>query len=142
MEARPRPEQPRPEVVVDTVRVVREVETVSIESMIQTVYFDYDSAQIPPAQQPGLWHLAEVLQAYDQLRVRLEGHASREGAEAYNDALSQRRAYAVMYFLLDAGVREEQLTLRAYGEHFPERTGETEEAAALNRRVDIYFQVR
>jgi len=71
------------------------------------------------------------------LVVEVAGHTDSDGDEVYNLKLSQRRAEAVRFYLLEAGVNAEQVTARGYGEYKPVADNLTAEGRAANRRVEL-----
>lgn len=112
------------------------VEAAPAEGSIQ---FDFDSAEIRPESYPTLDALAEELSA-GEATVGLEGHASAEGTESYNQRLSERRANSVKKYLVNAGVDSGSLTTTGYGESQPVASNDTEEGRSQNRRVEIKIQ--
>jgi outer membrane protein OmpA-like peptidoglycan-associated protein len=74
--------------------------------------------------------------------VVLEGHADAIGTEAYNLALSRRRAETVARELIGQGVRRERVKVEAFGETRPiapnKKPDGTDDPAgrAKNRRVE------
>ncbi|MEV6864085.1 OmpA family protein [Streptosporangium subroseum] len=80
--------------------------------------------------------------------VRIEGHTDDQGGDAYNDALSLKRAQAVQQ-ALQGSLAGANLTLRAmgFGETRPRLPNvvdgnPSEENRAKNRRVEIIFQAK
>jgi outer membrane protein OmpA-like peptidoglycan-associated protein len=65
------------------------------------------------------------------------GHTDSDGAEGYNQALSERRAQSVASFLTGRGVATVRIATIGYGETRPIATNETAEGKAQNRRVEI-----
>jgi outer membrane protein OmpA-like peptidoglycan-associated protein len=104
------------------------------------VSFDYDSAAIKPAFQPSLEKLAGVLTKYDRNRVTVVGHTDSTGSDAYNQALSLRRADAVVVELANRGVPRDALSADGRGESQPRADNATEAGRQLNRRVEILVQ--
>ena len=69
--------------------------------------------------------------------VRIEGHTDSQGGEAANQALSQRRAEAVMRVLVEAGVESGRLRATGKGESSPVADNGSAAGRARNRRVEI-----
>ncbi|WP_200175241.1 OmpA family protein [Ectothiorhodospira shaposhnikovii] len=103
------------------------------------IHFDFDEARIRPDQHAELRRALAVLRDNPASRVILGGHADERGTEAYNDALSLRRARAVQAHLRAQGIAAHRIETRAFGESWPLDTAATEAAWALNRRVDIWL---
>ena len=62
---------------------------------------------------------AWLLIAPPNLAVRVTGHADRLGPTAYNQALSNRRAESVRRYLIDKGMKPEDIQIEAKGEAAP-----------------------
>lgn len=104
----------------------------------QTVfYFDFDVAEFQPEDRQTLIYHARDLAANPNKRVRLEGHADERGTREYNLALGERRANGILNFLIVNGASRAQMEVVSYGEERPAASGETEQAYARNRRVEI-----
>ena len=82
---------------------------------------------------------AQWLAANPGARVRLEGHTDERGSREYNIGLGERRAQAVRRALALQGGADAQLATVSFGEERPAVAGETEEAFAQNRRVEIVY---
>ena len=67
----------------------------------------------------------------------IEGYASSEGDEAYNQKLSERRAISVMNHLIGLGANPDRLETNAYGEDNPIGDNETIFGRSKNRRVQF-----
>ena len=82
------------------------------------VHFDFDRADLRPADRPILDRFASVVREYygDAL-VTVEGFADPAGSEAYNVRLSRRRARTVRDYLVEQGrLDPDRLRTAAYGE--------------------------
>lgn len=71
------------------------------------------------------------------IEVRVEGHTDSRGTDAYNMALSQKRAQAVVDYLTSRGVKSGSLIAVGMGETSPVANNDTEAGRAANRRVDF-----
>lgn len=101
------------------------------------IYFAFDSSELNGPAKQALDIVADNLKSRSYVVAVANGHADRTGTEAYNQALSERRAKAVADYLMSAGVPEAQLRTRAFGETRPVNGGATPEERARNRRVEI-----
>jgi outer membrane protein OmpA-like peptidoglycan-associated protein len=104
------------------------------------VSFGYDSAQIKPAFRPTLDKLANLIQEYNRTTVHIVGHTDSTGPDEYNRELSERRAYAVLDYLVSRGVAPQRLTAEGRGESDPRATNSTEAGRQLNRRVEVFVR--
>lgn len=74
---------------------------------------------------------------YPSLKVDLSGHTDWIGTDAYNQALSEKRANVVKEYLIRKGVDAGRIRTYAYGESQPIAPNTTEEGRALNRRTEV-----
>ena len=106
--------------------------------VLDSIYFEFDSAVIQQRSHDILHVVAETLQLNpDLLLIEIGGHTDERGSAAYNLALSQRRADAVRQFLIDDGVDGDRLEAQGYGETRPLVAGHGERAWRTNRRVEF-----
>lgn len=99
------------------------------------IRFDTGSARLRPESGAVLGEVLAMMQAHDDLRLRVEGHTDDVGAEASNEALSERRAAAVVAWLTGRGVAPGRLEAVGRGEGEPVADNATPEGRAQNRRV-------
>jgi outer membrane protein OmpA-like peptidoglycan-associated protein len=76
------------------------------------------------------------------MKVTLEGHTDSVGPESYNLGLSERRAKAVMNYLVRKGTDTSRLKSVGFGETRPIEDNKTESGRASNRRVDLNITSR
>jgi outer membrane protein OmpA-like peptidoglycan-associated protein len=102
------------------------------------IYFDYDKAVIKPISYPILDAVADTMLANHYIeKIRVEGHTDNEGTEDYNLQLSEKRARAVMEYLIGKNVPKERLDYRGYGFSRPKASNDSEAGKAINRRVEF-----
>lgn len=102
------------------------------------VNFAFDKAVLTPEAEMTLDEAVALMQETDEvLEVRVEGHTDSVGSEQYNMDLSQRRAEAVVQYLVDNGVNSARLVPVGMGEGFPVASNDTDSGRAENRRVDF-----
>ena len=106
-------------------------------SGFQTVYFDYDRAEIRSDARPALRENADRLNAGTGGTVTVEGHCDERGSTEYNLALGERRANAVKRYLVDLGVPSARLRTVSFGEDRAAVQGHDESAWRYNRRADF-----
>lgn len=103
------------------------------------VTFDFDSATIKSSFTDSLLKVADVMQKYES-QGEVVGHTDSKGAESYNQQLSERRASAVVDYLVSQGVYRGNLVATGRGESQPRESNATEAGRALNRRVEIFVR--
>lgn len=102
-----------------------------------TVYFAFDSSTVPAAERGKLQAVADWFKANPGHGLFLAGHADKRGTPEYNRALGERRALAVREYLVGLGLPAASLFTNSYGSDRPAVEGDTEEAYAKNRRVQV-----
>jgi outer membrane protein OmpA-like peptidoglycan-associated protein len=101
-----------------------------------TVLFDTGRATIQPQSFPLLNEVFDILKRHPELGVvRVEGHTDNRGGREYNQDLSERRAHAVLQYLVTKGIPQERLRSKGYGFEKPIDTNDTALGRAKNRRV-------
>lgn len=98
-------------------------------------YFDFDKSDIRPDARTALVQTANFLRSYPQVTVVIEGHCDERGSTEYNLALGDRRAQAVMSFLVSLGVASDHIQTVSYGKERPFCTEHTEDCWQQNRRA-------
>jgi outer membrane protein OmpA-like peptidoglycan-associated protein len=115
VEAEPKAE----EKVVAAASATRAEEKVIILAF-EDIHFDFDKSTLKPEAQEILKRNIQVLKDNPKARVRIAGYTSASGTDAYNQALSERRAAAVQEYLIKEGVISHQrLSTIGYGETDP-----------------------
>lgn len=122
------------------IRTISAVRMMAPEVELDTVTFASGSAAIDPSQAEELTNLGLAISdivAEDPSQVFLiEGHTDAVGDEAYNLALSDRRAESVALAMTEYfGVPPENLITQGYGESFLKVQTQTDERA--NRRASV-----
>jgi len=113
-------------------------------------YFDYDQSELREDAKAVLDQNIAVMKNNDNLRVVINGYADSRGTNAYNKALSMRRANTVKGYLINKGVNSHKIkAVNGYGETSlvngcSDGVECTEDQHAKNRRVkmDVYENVK
>ncbi len=104
---------------------------------MRPVYFDFDSSFIRDDQVARIIRNAEFIQEFPDVSIRIEGNCDSRGTNEYNMALGERRALNAKRYLVDLGVKEENLDTVSYGEEQLLLYGDDELSWAQNRRADF-----
>ncbi|MCQ4166548.1 Ig-like domain-containing protein [Tahibacter harae] len=103
-------------------------------------FFNFDHADLRPDAIAALDALLAKLNGNTRVsRITITGHTDSVGSEAYNQALSERRAASAKAYLVSRGVPAEQIDTRGAGELNPSFPNDTAANRQKNRRVDIEF---
>ena len=69
--------------------------------------------------------------------IDISGHTDTDGEDGFNQMLSEKRAQAVMDYLVKAGLPANRFTAMGYGSSQPVASNDTDEGKAQNRRIDF-----
>ncbi|HEX5660079.1 MAG TPA: OmpA family protein, partial [Polyangiales bacterium] len=104
--------------------------------LLAPVLFKFDSDTLEAIGVAMLHEVAHQLAQRPDIRLlEIQGYADARGSQAYNQALSQRRAERVRQWLIEHGVAPERLRVAALGAAGPVEAGAEERAFEQNRRV-------
>ncbi|MDX1421384.1 MAG: OmpA family protein, partial [Rubricoccaceae bacterium] len=125
----------------DTAITGRLVEALADSLRRAAVRFPVGSARLLPGQEPALDRLARLMtdllataaQADRAVRIQVLGHVSREGGDAFNQALSQQRAEATVRLLTARGLPSEAFEAVGTGEPRSGGSASGDAAQAFNR---------
>jgi outer membrane protein OmpA-like peptidoglycan-associated protein len=108
--------------------------------ILERIEFQSLRTEIQPQSLGILDQIRGALQVNPQLRrVRIEGHTDSRGPGPANLALSQRRAEAVMKYLIKEGIAAHRLEAKGWGEERPLVKNDSEENMQINRRVEFHI---
>jgi outer membrane protein OmpA-like peptidoglycan-associated protein len=80
------------------------------------IYYDFDQAFIRDESNTELNKLLKLLNDNPNYIIELASHTDARGSNGYNNRLSQRRAEAVVRWLVSKGIDRDRLVPRGYGE--------------------------
>jgi len=101
------------------------------------VYFEFDSSSVAGEQVQRIETNADFIKKNSSVQIRIEGNCDPRGTQEYNLALGERRAQAAKTYLVNLGVRSDQLTTVSFGEEKLLLFGHDEISWAQNRRDDF-----
>jgi len=109
----------------------------------QQILFETGSDKLLPQSIPVVQGVADLLREHpDIARIAVDGHTDNAGAPAMNLQLSQRRAVAIVRWLIAHGIDDRRVEARAFGPRRPIADNATEEGRAKNRRVEFLIRRR
>jgi outer membrane protein OmpA-like peptidoglycan-associated protein len=129
-----RPVEMAPEKIADLPEVGAEP---VVEIRMNNIFFDFNKAELRPESHMEMKRWIRMLAENDHIHLRVTGHTDNIGSEAYNQKLSERRARAVVGYLIDNGIAGARLVAEGIGESQPVATNETETGRQQNRRVQV-----
>ncbi len=83
---------------------------------LENIYYDFDKHNIRPDAAVILDELVRTLRDNPTLKIELSSHTDSRGSDAYNLALSQRRAQSAVDYLVSRGIARDRMVAKGYGE--------------------------
>ena len=105
---------------------------------LQNVFFDLDKANLLEESEIQLDALRYLLEERPALEIEIRGHTDNQGSEEHNADLSERRAAAVVEWLISRGIESRRLSSQGFGATRPAASNADEAGRARNRRVEFY----
>ena len=108
------------ELRVDTAKESKEyvlqfpLASITAPVLIDNIFYDFDKATLTPASTKALDELTALLKENPNVTIELGAHCDYKGSAEYNQRLSQRRAQAVVDYLIAHGIAKDRLTPRGY----------------------------
>ena len=87
--------------------------------LIDNIFYDFDKATLRPESEAALDELVTLLNENGNVTIELSAHCDYKGSAEYNKGLSQRRAEAVVDYLVAKGIAPDRLTPVGYGKERP-----------------------
>lgn len=109
---------------------------------INNIYFDINSNRLRPDSKIELNDFVQVLNEYPEIRIEIRAHTDCQGDAEYNLQLSERRAEAVVNYLVQKGISDFRLSFKGFGDTSPvnecaKGVNCSDEKHQENRRVEF-----
>ena len=101
------------------------------------VLFATAKYDLQPSAREALAKLSGIVLAHPGLKLQVEGHTDNTGTDAFNQTLSEKRAYAVRDYLVQQGLDPSSITAMGFGSSIPAASNDTPQGRQMNRRVEI-----
>lgn len=131
--------------------VVAEVAVPSIEAIdkvaagekitLQGITFASGSDKISPSSEKVLNNVYDAIKDNSGEVIEIQGFSDNSGNKDKNVALSEKRAKAVMNWLIKKGISSNSVTAKGYGPENPVADNSTAEGREKNRRIE-FFRVK
>ena len=105
--------------------------------VLRGVNFDFDSAHLTPSAERELDKVVALLRENAGKSAQIHGYTDSRGSAAYNLKLSERRAQAVVDYLVAHGIAASRLSAQGFGASNFVASNDTEAGRAENRRVTL-----
>jgi peptidoglycan-associated lipoprotein len=109
-------------------------------SQFDDVRFDFDKSVVKEDGRKACQVVADYMKKNPKAKLQIEGHCDERGTAEYNIALGDRRATAVMTYLVSLGVSKAALSTVSFGKEKPLDPGHDEGAWAKNRRAHFVLK--
>jgi peptidoglycan-associated lipoprotein len=93
-------------------------------TVVEKIFYDFDKATLKPESKDALDEIVKVLNDNPNVTIEMGAHADRKGSVKYNEGLGQRRAQAVVDYLIAAGISADRLSAKGYGKSVPKTVTE------------------
>jgi outer membrane protein OmpA-like peptidoglycan-associated protein len=104
---------------------------------LEDALFARGSADLKADAASDLRNLIAFLEEHPARTIAIEGHTDSLGTQGFNHGLSQRRADAVMAYLIAHGVATRRVSALGKGESEPVAANHSEAGMRCNRRVEV-----
>jgi outer membrane protein OmpA-like peptidoglycan-associated protein len=101
------------------------------------ILFATNSSTLESQAKTNINKLAAILNKYPDTNILVTGHTDSDGAEQYNQTLSESRAKSVSNYTAMQGVSSSRFSVVGLGEGEPVASNDSSEGKRMNRRVEI-----
>ncbi|MEX1239216.1 MAG: OmpA family protein [Cyclobacteriaceae bacterium] len=120
---------------LDPIQLTTVEENVTI--VLNNIFFDFDKATLKPESFPELNRIISLMKERSGMEIEIAGHADATGPEAYNLALSEKRARSVVNYLTENAISGNRISTIFHGESKPVAPNTTVDGRRRNRRVEF-----
>jgi len=101
------------------------------------IRFEQGRAALDPDSTALLDRLIEIALRCPAANIEVAGHTDGDGEDGFNQALSEKRAQAVVDYLVKAGLPPSRFAAVGYGSTQPIAGNDSDEGKAQNRRIEF-----
>jgi outer membrane protein OmpA-like peptidoglycan-associated protein len=112
-----------------------------ITKLKSDILFDTGQSELNPAAIQNLKKMSAIIKKYPENVLTVRGYTDSTGSASVNKQLSEERAHAVRYQLVNGGVPAETVTATGMGPDNPIGDNKTQAGRSQNRRVEIEITV-
>ncbi|MBN2758134.1 MAG: OmpA family protein, partial [Bacteroidales bacterium] len=125
--------------IIQNFTLISYVEIINNQHIIplKNVFFNHNQSKLKAESYSELNRLILFIKKNHDLKIEISGHTDNSGTSNYNMKLSQKRAEAVLQYLVKNGCKSSNLVAKGYGETKPVDDNETDEGKSKNRRVEF-----
>lgn len=104
---------------------------------LKNVFFNTGKWGVKTESYAELDRLLSLMLDMPSLKIEISGHTDNIGSESFNELLSQKRADAVVNYLVEKGIDKNRMIAKGYGQSNPVESNNTPEGRASNRRTEF-----
>lgn len=93
--------------------------SIRVPVLIDNIFYDFDKYSLRPESTKALDELIKLLNENPNVTIELSAHCDYKGSAEYNKTLSQKRAEAVVNYLIQHGIAKDRLSPVGYGKEKP-----------------------
>lgn len=111
--------------------------------ILQNIFYDFNKSALHNESKSELDKLVDLISKYPKMKIEIGSHTDSKGTYAYNQSLSQKRAQAVVDYLIKQNIDSERLVAKGYGETEPiapnikTNGDDNPEGRKINRRTEF-----
>ncbi|MEM0941039.1 MAG: OmpA family protein [Bacteroidota bacterium] len=105
--------------------------------VLNNIFFETGKAELKQISYVELSKAIDLMKKNPGMKIEVGGHTDSQGEDAANLSLSQRRAQAVVDYMVLAGIESARLIAKGYGESQPIADNNTKKGRAKNRRTEF-----
>ncbi|GFD91287.1 OmpA family protein [Tenacibaculum mesophilum] len=118
--------------------VIKEEAVKKLNEFARAIYFNSGKTSFRTGTTGKLDLIAGIMKEYPKANFSIQGHTDSSGSNKLNQRLSEKRAKAVLdYLITKGGIDSKRLTSAGFGEDYPIADNKTRAGRAENRRVEI-----
>ncbi|RSC95544.1 OmpA family protein [Tenacibaculum singaporense] len=118
--------------------VIKEEAVKKLNEFARAIYFNSGKSTFRTGTTGKLDLIAGIMKEYPKANFSIQGHTDSSGSNSLNQRLSEKRAKAVLdYLITKGGIDSKRLTSAGFGEDYPIADNKTRAGRAENRRVEI-----
>jgi outer membrane protein OmpA-like peptidoglycan-associated protein len=124
------------EKMVPEAKIERDGEGIVVEFKSNDL-FDADATSLLGDAKTNLDKLVTILKSYAYTDIQVEGNSDNDGSDAYDGALSQRRAVAVSAYLTSNRIADSRVRIKGMSKSVPRYIDIADDGRSQNRRIQL-----
>jgi outer membrane protein OmpA-like peptidoglycan-associated protein len=105
--------------------------------LMNNIFFEYNKWDLQPESFPELDRILKYLAENPNMKIHIVGHTDDIGSAGFNYTLSEKRAEAILHYLVQHGASPQRLTMKGMGKDVPVAENTSDEGRQKNRRVEF-----